>query len=68
MNKRYLNFLPISALIVLISVLHFSFTLSIFYDSQRLFSLTNAMLVAGTGSCADTHSSLYLLVFKKEQR
>jgi hypothetical protein len=67
MNKRYLSFQPIPALIDLISVPRFSFMSSIFYDSQWLFLLRNTQFITVTGLCSAGQAPRYTLAFNKEQ-
>ncbi len=46
MNKRYLSFLPIPALILSITVLHLAVNPSVFYDPAWLIPITNTLFVA----------------------
>jgi hypothetical protein len=68
MNKRYLSFLPIPALIVIIAELYFTVKPSVFNDPAWLIPITNTLFVAVIGLCAAVQSPRYPQDFKKEQR
>ena len=68
MNKRYLRFLPIPTLIIIIAALFFIVRPSICYDPLWLIPIANTLFVTATGLCAAGPSPIYPLDFKKEQR
>lgn len=68
MNKRYLSFLPIPALIIIIAVSNFPQKPSLFYYPVWLMPITNILCAAATGLCAAGRPSRYLLQFEKEAR